>query len=137
MNKKTWPIAGIILFVGVLIVWLFMVTNKPTVNHSTNLSVNKGPTETYTATLTMTEYAFTPSEIKAQSAQTIRVKLINHGKTAHSFTFKNLDFNSGSIAAGASKVIVFTTPSKAGSYEFHCGLPDHKDKPMTGTLVVQ
>lgn len=84
--------------------------------------------------------AYTPKEIRVQPGEFLRVQLINRDEIEHSIEFElpggeqELEQN---IKAGESGTLEFTTPQQAGTYTFYCPVDDHKEKGMTGTLIVE
>lgn len=137
MSKNTYIIIGVAAFV-IFGGWYISALQKNTpaaVNQSTANTVNRA--EVVNATISMKEYIFTPSQFSAGPNQTIKVKLINQGAAVHTFTFSRLDYRSGPIAPGKSKVVTFTTPAKAGIYEFFSDETTDKEKGMKGAMTIQ
>ena len=64
----------------------------------------------------------------------VTVKLPNKGVTAHNFSIDALSI-SVDLAPGESKDVVVNAP--AGTYEFYCNVPGHKEAGMVGTLTVK
>src|SRR6185503_7406665 len=118
MNKNIiYGVAGAVLLVILIVVGMNMSGKKnPTVKNTNVATTNTA--SPYAATLTINDSSVTPPDFTVALSQTIKVQLINAGTLTHSFTFSALDFNSGVIEPGATKVVTFTTPSVAGSYEY-------------------
>ncbi len=95
--------------------------------------------------VTITEYKFDPSTITVSTGKQVTVNLKNTGTAAHTFTViskpvngsytpayrPNVLFDSGLIQPGSSKVVTFTAPSTAGSYEYICTVPGHLEAGMS------
>jgi uncharacterized cupredoxin-like copper-binding protein len=62
------------------------------------------------------------------------VTLPNDGVTLHNFSIDALGI-SVDIAPGATETVTINAP--AGSYEYYCNVPGHKEAGMVGTLTVQ
>ena len=62
------------------------------------------------------------------------VTLPNEGVTLHNFSLDALGI-SVDIAPGETKTVTINAP--AGTYEYYCNVPGHKEAGMTGTLIVQ
>ena len=132
MKKYIWVL---IVVVAAVIVGVAVSRNKSpkTVINTTN-TTNAPHVDQQ---IDLTDFAYTPNEFTAGASQTIKVLLNNKGQTAHSLTFDKLDFTSGLIDPGQSKTVTFTTPSKAGRYDFHSTGPNAKDKDMKGVMIVE
>ncbi len=82
----------------------------------------------------ISEYRFSPSTFEARAGDTVRFKIKNIGKEPHEFEFPDMKVESA-IPPGDSGEV--TLPSvKAGNYALQCDLPGHKEKGMSGMLVV-
>lgn len=88
--------------------------------------------------VTMTEYKFDPSTIKAK-AGTVEFWLINSGTVAHDMVITDSSGNtvakSDLVSAGDTFDFKVSNLS-AGSYQFYCDVPGHKESGMVGTLTV-
>lgn len=82
------------------------------------------------------EFSFTPSKITVDAGSKVRLTLENSGNVSHDFVIDELDVTTTLVSPGDSETIDFTV-SKAGSYEFYCSIPGHKEAGMAGTLVVK
>lgn len=138
MIKKYLPIVTVlaVLFGGAVYFMTKPSTKSPgPMTNAANL--NSSSQEQPAAVLTLDDSSFAPNTFTVNASQTIKVKLDNTGTATHVFAFTTLDFSSGPIEPGQSTVVTFTTPSKAGTYEFYCSQPGHKDLGLVGTMVVQ
>ena len=76
---------------------------------------------------------FEPSELSLPAETEVAVSLPNEGVTLHNFSIDELGI-SVDIAPGATEETVINAP--AGTYEYYCNVPGHKQAGMVGTLTV-
>lgn len=88
--------------------------------------------------VTMTEYKFAPSQISAKAGK-VEFWLINSGTTAHDIVITD---SSGNVVGRSDLVTAGDTFDlkvnniAAGTYQFYCDVPGHKESGMVGTLTV-
>ena len=63
------------------------------------------------------------------------VTLENTGASVHNFNIDELNIHSGDIQPGQSTTV--TINAAAGSYQYYCSIPGHKEAGMVGTLTVK
>jgi uncharacterized cupredoxin-like copper-binding protein len=80
------------------------------------------------------DIVFEPDEATIPANTDVTFTLPNEGVTAHNFSIDELDI-SVDQAPGATEEVVINAP--AGTYEFYCNVPGHKEAGMTGTLTVE
>ncbi len=73
--------------------------------------------------------------ITAKVGQAVTVNIQNAGALEHSLVIDALNVKLEHIQAGQTSSITFT-PTAAGTFEFYCNVPGHKDAGMKGTLTV-
>ncbi len=83
----------------------------------------------------MIEFAYTPSSFTIPADTDVSVTLTNSGVTPHNFTIDNPSVVSDDVQAGQSTALTLNLP--AGTYEFYCSIPGHRELGMVGTLTVQ
>ena len=76
---------------------------------------------------------FEPDELSIPADTEVTVSLPNEGVTPHNFSIDELGI-SVDIAPGATEETVINAP--AGTYEYYCNVPGHKQAGMVGTLTV-
>jgi plastocyanin len=76
---------------------------------------------------------FEPSELSLPADTDVTVTLPNVGVTLHNFSIDELGIDVD-IAPGATEETVINAP--AGTYEYYCNVPGHKQAGMVGTLTV-
>jgi len=76
------------------------------------------------------EKGFVPSEFRVKPGQVVTLSLTAVDEQNHILRFldSSLRAIAISVSAGQTRAITFKAPTNFGSYEFICGLPDHRDK---------
>lgn len=92
--------------------------------------------QTKDVSLTAKEFAFSPKTITVSKGDMVKVTLTNNGTYPHNFTLTDFQVSGTNVAPGQTGVFTFTA-EKTGSFTFFCSVPGHKDRGMTGTLIVQ
>lgn len=79
--------------------------------------------------------SFTPSEIKVNVGDTVRVTYKNTlGK--HDWTLDEFDIKTQLLDAGQEETVEFVA-DKTGSFEFYCSVAGHRAAGMKGMLTVE
>lgn len=81
------------------------------------------------------DIAFEPKELTIPANTDVTVTVTNTGALQHDFTIDELGVASDLLDGGMSTTV--TINAAAGSYEFYCSVPGHKEAGMVGTLIVQ
>jgi uncharacterized cupredoxin-like copper-binding protein len=76
---------------------------------------------------------FEPKELTIPADTDVTVSLPNEGVTLHNFSIDELGI-SVDLAPGATEEVVINAP--AGTYQYYCDVPGHKEAGMVGTLTV-
>jgi uncharacterized cupredoxin-like copper-binding protein/mono/diheme cytochrome c family protein len=84
-------------------------------------------------TVTMHDIFFDPTDLTAPADTAVTVDLVNEGAAVHDFTIDALGVHV-TLNPGESGQATINAP--AGTYEFYCSIPGHKDAGMHGTLTV-
>lgn len=87
------------------------------------------------ATVEMVDIAFSPKEITIPANVDVTITLPNNGVAVHNFHVDELGIQSEDVPGGGSTTVTINAP--AGTYEFYCAVPGHREAGMTGTLIVQ
>jgi len=140
--------------------------NEPTTTHSNNVALAAGaapaaaPTE---ITITATDLKFEPAQLTLAAGQPVTLTFINKGAIEHDIEFLDMavenlatltapaamtpraqglfdeatakSFAYAAAGTGDQMVIEFT-PTTAGTYEFACLVPGHREAGMKGTATV-
>ncbi len=80
------------------------------------------------------DIAYDVTTIDAKVNQTVNVTYINDGALDHTFLIDGL-ITEQKIAPGQTLNFSFT-PSSAGTFQYYCNVPGHKEAGMIGTLNV-
>lgn len=85
-----------------------------------------------------TEYSFSPSTIKVEKGQSVKVSFRNEGSISHNLVIPDLGVGSEVIGAGRTSSFTFTAP-KSGTFpiRFECTIPGHAESGMTGEVTLQ
>jgi len=92
--------------------------------------------------LEMGDLYFKPNTLTAKPGQTLQITLDNRGSLEHNFILYDADgqtvlFEKDAIQPGQKVNISLKAPEKAGTYQYVCTVPGHKEGGMVGTLTVQ
>lgn len=121
-------------------------TSSPTNNEqmsgssSMNSSVSSSSISTSTEaiktiTVKAKNYSFSPSSITVKKGEKIAIVLTS-SQGAHDIKIDALGVASKTVNTGETTSVEFT-PTKAGTYEYYCGLSNHRAMGMIGTLIVE
>ncbi len=84
-------------------------------------------------TVTMHDIFFDPTDLAAPADTAATIDLVNEGAAVHDFTIDALGVHV-TLNPGESGSVEINAP--AGTYEYYCSIPGHKDAGMHGTLTV-
>jgi uncharacterized cupredoxin-like copper-binding protein len=107
-----------------------------------NSTPEPGESGTRTATLTaepiavvieLNDIYFEPETVTIAANTPVTVTLTNSGAAPHNFSIDQLQIDQD-VQPGETKTITITAP--AGTYQFYCNVPGHKEAGMVGTLTV-
>lgn len=86
------------------------------------------------------DFQYNPSQIRAQAGEPLSIRLINNGETEHNIEFElpagdeKLEEN---LQPGERGTLEFTAPEEPGTYTIYCPVGDHRERGMTGELIVE
>ncbi len=86
-------------------------------------------------TLNASEFAFDPNAVEATAGSEVKFTLANKGTIEHDITIDAVEFVL--YAAVGETTMATTAALAAGSYDFYCSIPGHKEAGMIGTLTVK
>lgn len=100
------------------------------------------------AALKMEDIKFDKTALSGEAGKALELSLQNSGAILHDFTIDKIDGTADPKSADAKFAVqvkvdagksgkVTITPAKAGTYEFYCSQPGHKEAGMKGTLTVK
>lgn len=84
-------------------------------------------------TVVATEFEFDPSGLTISADTPTEITVDNQGVVEHDLTIDELGVH---IHADAGESTTGTVTAAAGTYEFYCSVPGHRDSGMEGTLTV-
>jgi plastocyanin len=87
-----------------------------------------------TETITLVDIKFDPSTLTIPANTDVTVSLPNNGVSLHNFSIDELNI-SVDVQPGQTGSVTINAP--AGTYQFYCNVPGHKEAGMVGTLTVQ
>ncbi|HET7094976.1 MAG TPA: cupredoxin domain-containing protein, partial [Thermomicrobiales bacterium] len=85
-------------------------------------------------TIEMHDIFFQPKDVTIPAGQDVKITLKNLGASPHNFSIDALKI-SDDLQPGETKDITINAP--AGTYEFYCDVPGHKEAGMVGTLTAK
>ncbi|MGH2530692.1 MAG: cupredoxin domain-containing protein [Thermomicrobiales bacterium] len=85
-------------------------------------------------TVDMAEMFFEPTEFSIPAGTDVTIRLTNSGVSPHDFTIEELGINEV-LDPGAETTI--TINAEAGTYDYICTQPGHKEAGMVGVMTVQ
>lgn len=88
-----------------------------------------------TFTITGTNYAFSPSEIRVSKRDTVRITFKNEGGF-HTFNIGEYHIATSQLQTGNVEAVQFVA-DKSGSFEYYCSIGQHRAMGMKGTLIVE
>jgi uncharacterized cupredoxin-like copper-binding protein len=85
-------------------------------------------------TINMVDISFEPAELTIAAGTDVVINLTNSGAAEHTFTIESLGIEVRVAPGGTGSV---TVNAAAGTYDFICAVPGHKEGGMVGTLTVE
>lgn len=89
---------------------------------------------TTTATLTLQRTSFAETSLEMRSGDVLGLFILNRDGFAHSFDIDALDIHVQLAANSTTAVTV--KPTGAGTLEYYCAVPGHREAGMVGSLAV-
>ena len=86
-------------------------------------------------TVEMVDLLFVPAELTIPADTDVTILLPNNGALPHNFNIDELNVHSETPNGGGSTQVTINAP--AGTYEYYCNIPGHRESGMVGTLTVQ
>ena len=113
-------------------------TTTPTTPGETGSDIETGETgQGEVKEFTIREHSFMldPSTITVNKGDTVRITVINDQGT-HDLNIDGYNEKTSVISAGDSEVIEFVA-DREGTFDMLCGVGNHREQGMEGTLIVQ
>lgn len=82
---------------------------------------------------------FAPSSFEVKKGAKVLLAVTSDDQWMHGFAFKDPSLKDVriTVSSGETRAITFYAPSKAGSYDFYCGIPGHEGRGEKGTMMVK
>ena len=162
MNKVTAIVVGLIIVLLIVAGFAFMQDNEPEDNTAIDTSLtentpNDNATDEnsddetkpeddenadevvadVTIDLSMKSFEYSLGSIEASPGDVVRINLSAEDGT-HNFVIDELDVQSKTLSSGETETLTFTIPPDAAgqTYDFYCGISDHRAMGMEGQLVI-
>lgn len=117
-------------------------TNSTTLNNTslqTNANKNTNASASTTATKTFTmngaNFEFSDTELRVEKDDRVKITFTST-QGIHDWSLPAFSATTETVSAGGTTSIEFTADRK-GTFEFFCGVSDHRSLGMTGTLIVE
>ncbi len=88
-----------------------------------------------TVQVSTVDLAFDPKILTIPANTNAQVVITNKGSLQHDFVIDELKVKSKLLNGGESDTV--TINAKAGTYQYYCSVPGHKEAGMVGTLTVK
>lgn len=75
-------------------------------------------------------------DLRAQPGDVVEIKLTNADGALHDIAIPELEVASEQIAGNGSETVVTFTAGSAGTYDYYCTIPGHRQAGMQGSLIV-
>lgn len=86
-------------------------------------------------TVTGTNFKFAPATLTVKKGDTVKITFKNEGGF-HNFLLDEFNVATKTVSTGQSETVTFVA-DKAGTFEYYCGVGNHRQMGMVGTLTVQ
>lgn len=80
-------------------------------------------------------FYFKPNEIRVTQGEPVKI-VLKSVEGMHNFVVDELNVSTEQIQANNTTEVTFT-PEKSGTFEFYCGVGNHRAMGMTGKLIVE
>jgi plastocyanin len=80
-------------------------------------------------------FYFEPNVMRVKLGDTVRI-ILNAADMTHDFVIDELGVRSSVIAGGDSTSVEFIA-DQLGEFEYYCGVSNHRQLGMTGTLIIE
>jgi plastocyanin len=124
----------------IVVAWgAYLLVNRadsPVATENNNTSEQVGTTgEVREFTVSGSNFQFSPSTIRVNEGDTVRITFQNQGGT-HDWVIDEFNARTPVIQAGQSETIEFVA-DRAGTFEYYCSVGTHRQMGMVGTLIVE
>lgn len=132
-ERKSELVPHAVLLAGIAALWLFVLIPGPlALMHPAESVLELVPGEM--VQMGSFSMGYTPSVLIAQKDMPVELNITNRDIN-HAFDID--EFNVHLVIAGGRTARVMFTPDKAGTFEFYCSIPGHREAGMAGKLIVK
>lgn len=82
--------------------------------------------------VTATEFKFDPATLQVPAGGEVKITLVNGGTIEHDIT---VDAPAFMVHVNPGETTTGTATFAAGTYDFYCSIPGHKEAGMVGTIT--
>jgi plastocyanin len=82
------------------------------------------------------DISFSVKSLDVPANTQITINLVNKGAATHNFNIDDLNVHSGDVPSGQKAIVTFNSGA-AGTHQYYCNIPGHKEAGMVGTLTVK
>lgn len=124
---------------GLLAIGLIGVLTMACAGPSAAASSSKPTSSTQTVNIKTTDaLKFDPATVTVKKGTPVHLTLANGSVLEHDWVVDNLDGKKIQVhTAPKTNATADFTPAAAGTHQFYCSIPGHREAGMTGTLIVQ
>jgi len=140
-NKGSWITLGIVIAFSLVALPLILSGKKTAAPSPTPIpqqqvesaAVESGPVKEFT--VDGSNFSFSPSTITVKKGDNVKITF-KDDDGRHNLVLDGYGLSTSTIGAGSEDSISFVA-DKAGTFQYYCSVPTHKDKGMIGTLTVK
>ncbi len=110
-------------------------STPPATDQSAGVASTTGQAMEQTFTVTGKNFSFSPSEIKVHKGDKVKI-IFQNAEGFHNWILDDFSAKTKTIQAGQSDTIEFVA-DKTGTFEYYCGVMQHRQMGMKGNLIVQ
>ena len=82
------------------------------------------------------EFAFSPETVSVKQGEKVKITFTNTGKFPHNLMIDELGVATKTIGVGQTDTVEFSA-SKSGNFTMYCGVGNHRQQGMEGSVQVQ
>lgn len=111
------------------------ITQTPTAVSTTTTPSITTTKETKVFQLSNAGFSFTPKEITVKKGDTVKIEFTSKGGI-HDWVLDAFDAKTKQLQIGETGEVTFVA-NKAGTFEYYCGVGNHRQMGMVGNLIVE
>ncbi len=139
-NNWIWVIVAAVLIIGGFMIFSNQQATAPALQE-TGQQVQEtltGETKTFDVAghAENNKPAFTVKEMKVKEGDRVKINFTNQGTFPHDFTLADFDVKTKQLQQNESETVEFVA-NKKGTFEYFCGVGNHREQGMVGKLMVE